>query len=100
MTGCQRGFEAYNARHVASSPPGGFGPLGFPLLLYFTLARDPFGAVECLYLNPVKAGWVSRPEDGAWSSVHDSTGAVNDAPLTPRGLSVDRVLLPWPSAVK
>jgi putative transposase len=50
--------------------------------------------VEYLHLNPVKAGWVSRPEDGAWSSVHDYTGVVNDAPVTPSGLSVDRVLLP------
>ena len=47
-----------------------------------------------IHLNPVKAGWVSRPEDWAWSSVHDYTGVVNDAPVTPSGLSVDRVLLP------
>ena len=57
-------------------------------------------SVEYIHLNPVKAGWVSRPEDWAWSSVHDCTGVVNDAPVTPSGLSVDRVLLPWPSAVK
>ncbi len=50
--------------------------------------------VEYLPMNPVKAGGVSRPEDWAWSSVHDYTGVVNDAPVTPSGLSVDRVLLP------
>jgi len=50
--------------------------------------------VEYIRLNPVKAGWVSRPEDWVWSSVHDYTGVVNDAPVSPRGLSVDRVLLP------
>ena len=24
--------------------------------------------VEYIHLNPVRAGWVSRPEDGRWSS--------------------------------
>ena len=47
-----------------------------------------------IHLNPVKAGWTSRPEDWPWSSVHDYTGNVTDAPVTPSGLSVDRVLLP------
>jgi hypothetical protein len=46
------------------------------------------------HLNPVKAGLVGRPEDGRWSSVHDYTGNINDAPVTPSGLSVDRVSLP------
>ena len=50
--------------------------------------------VEHIYLNPVKAGLVSRPEDWRWSSVHDYTGNINDAPVTPSGLSVDRVSLP------
>ncbi len=50
--------------------------------------------VECIHLNPVKAGWASRPEDWPWSSVHDYTGNLTDAPVTPGGLSVDRVLLP------
>lgn len=51
-------------------------------------------SVEYLHRSPVKARWVSLPEDGAWSSVHDYTGVVNDAPVTPSGLPVDRVLLP------
>jgi hypothetical protein len=55
--------------------------------------REYHEKVEYIHLNPVKAGWVSRPEDWAWSSVHDYTGVVNDAPVTPSGLSVDRVLL-------
>jgi hypothetical protein len=50
--------------------------------------------VEYIHLNPVKAGLASRPEDWPWSSVHDCTGSVNDAPVTPSGLWVDRVLLP------
>jgi len=50
--------------------------------------------VEYIHLNPVKAGLVSRPADWPWSSVHDYTGSVNRVPITPSGLSVDRVLLP------
>ena len=53
--------------------------------------------VEYIHLNPVRAGLVSRPEDWPWSSVHDYTANVNHAPLTPSGLTVDRVLLPAPS---
>jgi len=47
-----------------------------------------------LLLNPVKAGLANRPEGWPWSSVHDYTGNITDAPATPSGLSVDRVLLP------
>ena len=50
--------------------------------------------VQYIHFNPVRAGLVSRPEDWPWSSVHDYTGGVNEAPATPSGLSVDRVLLP------
>jgi len=41
---------------------------------------------EYIHFNPVKAGWVDRPEDWAWSSVHDYTGNLNDRPMTPSGL--------------
>ena len=47
-----------------------------------------------LTISTVKAGLVSRPEDWRWSSVHDYTGTINQAPITPSGLSVDRVSLP------
>jgi putative transposase len=47
-----------------------------------------------IHLNPVKAGLAARPEDWPWSSVHDYTGVLNQAPITPSGLSVDRVSLP------
>ena len=47
-----------------------------------------------IHLNPVKAGLANRPEDWPWSSLHDYTGNITDAPVTPSGLSVDRVLLP------
>jgi len=50
--------------------------------------------VQYIHLNPVRAGLASRPEDWPWSSVHDYTGTVNDAPMTPSGLAVDRVMLP------
>jgi REP element-mobilizing transposase RayT len=50
--------------------------------------------VQYIHLNPVRAGLVSRPEDWLWSSVHDCTGSVNQAPASPRGLLIDRVLLP------
>ncbi len=43
-------------------------------------------------IHPVKAGLAKRPEDWPWSSIHDYTGT--DAPVTPSGVSVDRVLLP------
>jgi len=49
--------------------------------------------VEYFHLNPVKAGLAKRPEDWPWSSIHDYTGNLTDAPVTPSGLSVDRVLL-------
>ena len=55
--------------------------------------REYHEKVEYIHVNPVKAGLVSRPEDWLWSSVHDYTGNVTDAPVTPSGLSVDRVLL-------
>jgi hypothetical protein len=45
-------------------------------------------------VNRVKAGWANRPEHWLWSSVHDYTGNLTDMPVTPSGLSVDRVLLP------
>ena len=56
--------------------------------------REYHEKVEYFHLNPVKAGLASRPEDWPWSSVRDYTGGLHDAPMTPRGLAVDRVLLP------
>jgi putative transposase len=50
--------------------------------------------VEYLHLNPVRAGLVKRAEDWPWSSVHDHTGGAHHPPATPRGLAIDRVLLP------
>ena len=49
--------------------------------------------VRYIHLNPVKAGLVKRVEDWPWSSVHDYTGNVNDAPSTASGLAINRVLL-------
>ena len=50
--------------------------------------------VEDIHRNPMKTGLAKRPEDWPWSSVHDYAGNLTDAPVTPSGLSVDRVLLP------
>src|SRR5262245_59840603 len=46
--------------------------------------------VEYIHLNPVKAGLVSRPEEWPWSSVRDYRGNVNNAPVTPSRLAVNR----------
>ena len=56
--------------------------------------REYHEKVEYINLNPVKAGLVDRPEDWPWSSFHDYTGNIGDAPVTPSRLPVDRVLLP------
>jgi putative transposase len=56
--------------------------------------REYHEKVEYIHLNPVRAGLASCPQSWPWSSVHDYTGNLNDAPVTPSGLSVDRVLLP------
>src|SRR5208283_1300535 len=56
--------------------------------------REYHEKVEYIHLNPVKAGRARRPQDWPWSRVHDYTGNLKDAPMTPTGLSVDRVLLP------
>jgi REP element-mobilizing transposase RayT len=50
--------------------------------------------VRYIHENPVKAGLASRPEDWAWSSVHDYTGHVDVAAATTRILAIDRVVLP------
>jgi len=76
MTCGGAGLEEYTGRDVSTSARGGIGPL---------LPHR---------LNSVKAEWARRPEDGPGSSVHDYTGNLTDAAVTPRGLSVDRVGLP------
>ena len=56
--------------------------------------REYHEKVEYIHFNPVKAGLVDQPQDWPWSSVHDYTGNMKDRPVTPSGLSVDRVFLP------
>jgi len=56
--------------------------------------REYHEKVEYIHFNPVKAGLVDRPEDWLWSSVHDYAGSMKDAPITPSGLSVDRIRIP------
>ena len=50
--------------------------------------------VRYIHENPVKAGLVKRPEEWAWSSVHDYLGHVNFGAGTARILVIDRVVLP------
>lgn len=50
--------------------------------------------VEYIHLNPVKAGLVSRPEDWAWSSVHDYRGGTDRPVAATSILAIDRVALP------
>ena len=67
-------FEAYNARHVASSAPGGFGPLVFYHLPRFTLARISLGVgirllARVIHERRLKHGyllsaWVFLPDHG------------------------------------
>jgi len=47
--------------------------------------------VEYIDLNPVRAGLVSRPEDGRWSSYSDQAGLSADESVSPSVAgSVDR----------
>ena len=55
--------------------------------------REYYEKVAYIHRNPVAAGWVSHAEDWPWSSVHDYAGSIDQAPATPSGLSIDRVLL-------
>jgi hypothetical protein len=50
--------------------------------------------VEYLHLNPVRAGWVSRPEDWRWSSCNEYAGMSADEQKKRCGLIVDRVRMP------
>jgi len=63
------------------------------LLIAWVFLPDHWHAIF-YHLNPVKAGLANRPQDWPWSSIHDYTGNITDAPVTPSGLSVDRVWLP------
>jgi hypothetical protein len=49
--------------------------------------------LEHLHLNPVRAGWVSRPEDGR-SSYNEYAGLSADEQNERCGLVVDRVRMP------
>ena len=56
--------------------------------------REYHAKVEYIHINPVKTDLVDRPQDWPWSSVHDYVGHLKDAPMTPSGLSVDRITIP------
>ena len=50
--------------------------------------------VECVHLNPVRAGLVSRPEDGRWSSCNEYARMIADEQNERCGPTVDRVRMP------
>jgi hypothetical protein len=50
--------------------------------------------VECIHLNPVKAGLISRPEDWRWSSYNEYAGMSAEEQKKRCGLIVDRVRIP------
>ena len=50
--------------------------------------------VEDLHLNPVRAGWVNRPEDWRWSSYNEYAGVSAEEQKRRCGLVVDRVRMP------
>jgi len=50
--------------------------------------------VEYLHLNPVRADWVSRPEDRRWSSYNEYAGMSAEEQKKRCGLIVDRVRIP------
>ena len=55
--------------------------------------------VEYLHLNPVRAGWVSRPEDWRWSGYNGYAGMSAEEQNERGGLIADRVrMLSDPSA--
>jgi hypothetical protein len=50
--------------------------------------------VECIHMNPARAGLARCAEEWLWSSVHDYTRSLERPVATPSGLEIDRVLLP------
>ena len=52
--------------------------------------KEYYDKLECIHLNPVRAGLVKPAEKWQWSSVHDYTGGLS-ATLSPnRTLAIDR----------
>ena len=56
--------------------------------------REYHEKVEYIHLNPVKAGFVQRPDDWKWSSVHDYTGTLRAPAGAGSPIPVDRITLP------
>jgi len=50
--------------------------------------REYQRTMECMHLNPVRRGLVSKPEDWLWSSIHSYGGP------GPVRLPMDRITLP------
>jgi hypothetical protein len=56
--------------------------------------------VGYIHLNPVRAGWVSRPEDWRWSSYNEYAGLSAEEQNERCGLIVDRVRMPSDSRAR
>ena len=50
--------------------------------------------VEYIHLNPVRAGWVNRPEDWRWSSYNEYADISAEEQKKRCGLIVDHVSMP------
>ena len=56
--------------------------------------QEYYEKVECIHLNPVRAGLVERAEDWPWSSVRDYGGNLSAVASAHPILRIDRILLP------
>jgi putative transposase len=56
--------------------------------------KEYYDKVDCIHLNPVRAGLVERAEDWPWSSVRDYAGSLSGTGSAHRLLPIDRIHLP------
>ena len=57
--------------------------------------REYHEKVEYIHFNPVRRGYVQRPEDGKWSSMREFAGTTGEEQERLCGLRIDRVPLPF-----
>ena len=60
----------------------------------FVTVKEYHEKVEYIHLNPVRRGWVKRPEDWKWSSRREFAGVSGEEQERQYGLRIDRVPLP------
>jgi hypothetical protein len=98
FTGHEVGARRRLARtgHAVNQCRGAEGELWQPRFFDRALraVKEYSEKVECIHLNPVRAGLVSRPEDWRWSSYNEYAGMSADEQTGRCGLIVDRVRMP------